>query len=435
MDGKTSEVLQGTLDLMILKTLHALGPLHGFGIARRIEQVSRDVLQLNEGTVYTSLLRLQQQGWIAAEWGTSENNRKAKFYSITRRGREAARGGNGELGAHFRCDWPRAAAGTGGIVMRSRRESRAARVRGEAARFSARTRNVTMGSMTRSRNTCGCSRTDSWRRGCPGKRPRRPRDGSSATPPCCRRTAETCRRSRRSRRGGTTCGTRCASLWKERGFAVGVDRHAGIGHRRGDGDFQRDLQRAAGALSRTGTRTAWYFRGSRTCSRGRQSGRQGYTATEVLEFAENSQSFDGIIAAPGESACVYRHGAGTEQLSGALVTPGTFEFFGMPALHGRVMQPGDYEPGAPPVFVMRHKTWMTRFNGDLSLLDKTFVLNGTARTLVGIMPPRFGWYGADVWIPEKLRREATTGSPTLPEMVPAGTPEAGRVDRSRRRRT
>jgi PadR family transcriptional regulator, regulatory protein PadR len=88
MDRKTSEVLQGTLDLMILKTLHALGPLHGFGVARRLEQVSREVLQLNEGTVYTALLRLQQQGWIAAEWGTSENNRKAKFYSITRRGRK-----------------------------------------------------------------------------------------------------------------------------------------------------------------------------------------------------------------------------------------------------------------------------------------------------------------------------------------------------------
>ena len=86
MDTKKSEVLQGTLDLMILKTLHALGPLHGFGIARRIEQLSRDVLQLNEGTVYTSLLRLQQQGWIAALWGTSKNNRRAKFYSITKRG-------------------------------------------------------------------------------------------------------------------------------------------------------------------------------------------------------------------------------------------------------------------------------------------------------------------------------------------------------------
>jgi PadR family transcriptional regulator, regulatory protein PadR len=81
-----AEVLQGTLDLMILKTLHVLGSQHGFGIARRIEQVSEDVLRLNEGTVYTSLLRLQQQKWIASRWGVSENNRKAKFYSITRRG-------------------------------------------------------------------------------------------------------------------------------------------------------------------------------------------------------------------------------------------------------------------------------------------------------------------------------------------------------------
>jgi PadR family transcriptional regulator, regulatory protein PadR len=84
--SEKSEVLQGTLDLMILKTLDALGPLHGFGIARRIEQLSEEVLTLNEGTVYTSLLRLQQQGWIVSEWGTSENNRKARFYSITKRG-------------------------------------------------------------------------------------------------------------------------------------------------------------------------------------------------------------------------------------------------------------------------------------------------------------------------------------------------------------
>ncbi len=82
-DARKSEVLQGTLDLMVLKTLQALGPQHGFGMARRIEQISRDVLQLNEGTVYTSLVRLLQQKWIAAEWGTSDNNRKAKFYSIT----------------------------------------------------------------------------------------------------------------------------------------------------------------------------------------------------------------------------------------------------------------------------------------------------------------------------------------------------------------
>src|SRR5437016_5327943 len=112
-------------------------------------------------------------------------------------------------------------------------------------------------------------------------------------------------------------------------------------------------------------------------------GRQGYTATEFLELAENNHVFDGITAAADEPV-LYKHGEGTEQFDGAHVTPGTFEFFGMPALHGRVMQPSDYELGAPPVFVMRYKTWMERFNGDLSILNKTFVLNGTTRTLIGI---------------------------------------------------
>jgi len=83
-----SDVLQGTLDLMVLQTLDAMGPLHGYGIARRIEQISEDVLQLNQGTIYASLLRLQQRRWISASWGTSDNNRKAKFYTITRTGRK-----------------------------------------------------------------------------------------------------------------------------------------------------------------------------------------------------------------------------------------------------------------------------------------------------------------------------------------------------------
>jgi len=84
--AQKSEVLQGTLDLMVLKVLDVLGPQHGYGIARRIEQVSGQILQLNEGTVYTSLLRLQQRKWIASDWGISENNRKAKYYSITKSG-------------------------------------------------------------------------------------------------------------------------------------------------------------------------------------------------------------------------------------------------------------------------------------------------------------------------------------------------------------
>jgi len=87
--GETkSEILQGTLDLMVLKTLEAMGPMHGYGIARRIEQISADALQINQGTIYLCLVRLVQRRWISGEWGTSDNNRRAKFYAITKLGRK-----------------------------------------------------------------------------------------------------------------------------------------------------------------------------------------------------------------------------------------------------------------------------------------------------------------------------------------------------------
>src|SRR6516225_3150663 len=87
-DRERSEILQGTLDLMVLTTLDTMGPLHGFGLARRIEQESEGALELNQGTIYVALLRLLQKRWIRAEWGTSANNRKAKFYSITKAGKK-----------------------------------------------------------------------------------------------------------------------------------------------------------------------------------------------------------------------------------------------------------------------------------------------------------------------------------------------------------
>jgi len=86
--GDKSDVLQGTLDLMVLKTLESMGPLHGYGIARRIEQVSDNSMTLNQGTIYPALLRLEQRGWIKSAWGTSESNRRAKFYSLSPRGRK-----------------------------------------------------------------------------------------------------------------------------------------------------------------------------------------------------------------------------------------------------------------------------------------------------------------------------------------------------------
>jgi PadR family transcriptional regulator, regulatory protein PadR len=88
MGEQKLDVLQGTLDLMVLKTLETMGPLHGYGIARRIEQVSANSLTLSQGTIYPALLRLEQRGWIRSEWGTSETNRRAKFYSLSRIGKK-----------------------------------------------------------------------------------------------------------------------------------------------------------------------------------------------------------------------------------------------------------------------------------------------------------------------------------------------------------
>ena len=107
-------------------------------------------------------------------------------------------------------------------------------------------------------------------------------------------------------------------------------------------------------------------------------GRAGYSSSEFLDYATQNHVFDRITAA-SEEEVLYKHGEGTERLYGADVTPGTFEFFGLPALYGRVAQPADYEPGAPPVFVMRYKTWVSRFNADLGILNKTVVLERRVR--------------------------------------------------------
>ena len=88
MPGSQVEVLQGTLDLVVLKTLETLGRMHGYGIAQRIQQVSEDALRLNQGTLYPALLRLEQRGWIRSEWGKSDNNRRARYYALTRAGRK-----------------------------------------------------------------------------------------------------------------------------------------------------------------------------------------------------------------------------------------------------------------------------------------------------------------------------------------------------------
>ena len=149
-------------------------------------------------------------------------------------------------------------------------------------------------------------------------------------------------------------------------------------------------------------------------TQGPDEGRQGYSSDEYLELARQNHSLDSLIGTTDDPV-LYKHGSGVEWLYGADMTPGSFEFFGMPALYGRVLQPADYKPGASPVFVLRYKAWKASFNGDPNVLNKVFVLNGTARTLVGIMPPRFGWYDADVWIPKTPHPGMSMGFAGLPE--------------------
>ncbi len=134
--------------------------------------------------------------------------------------------------------------------------------------------------------------------------------------------------------------------------------------------------------------------------RNEPGGRAGFTGPEFLDYVSQNHVFDRVIANDNVDV-LYRSGEGTQLLAGNYVTPGTFEFLGMAPLLGRAMQPADYEPSSPPVFVLRYKTWVNEFAADPKILNRSFILNGTARTLVGIMPPRFGWGDAALWIPEK----------------------------------
>jgi predicted permease len=138
-------------------------------------------------------------------------------------------------------------------------------------------------------------------------------------------------------------------------------------------------------------------------SSSRPGGRSWFHAPEFLDYQEQSQVFEDVIGFTGDDV-LYDSGAGMEQFNGGYVTPNAFSFLGVPAQLGRDITPDDARPGAPPVFVMAHKLWVKRFNQDPTILGKTFTLNGTPTTLVGIMPPRFIFYDPDLWIARAMER-------------------------------
>ncbi|HZU29301.1 MAG TPA: ABC transporter permease [Bryobacteraceae bacterium] len=136
---------------------------------------------------------------------------------------------------------------------------------------------------------------------------------------------------------------------------------------------------------------------------GERGGRGGFQIPEFLDYKEQNRIFDGVIGS-GNSDVLYTNGEGTDRFQGAYVTPDAFDVLGARALLGRGITPADGQPGAPPVFVMAYKLWAKNFNYDRGILGRTFVLNQKPRTLVGIMPPRFTWWGADLWTPDPLDR-------------------------------
>src|SRR5215510_280146 len=138
-------------------------------------------------------------------------------------------------------------------------------------------------------------------------------------------------------------------------------------------------------------------------SSSRPGGRTFYQTPEFLDLQEQNHVFEEVIGGTGQDV-LYNNGDGMEQFNGGYVTPNTFRFLGVPAMLGRTISPEDARPGAAPVFVMSHKIWTTRFNQDSSILGKSFTLNGTPTTLVGVMPARFTKLGADLWIARDMNR-------------------------------
>jgi putative ABC transport system permease protein len=138
-------------------------------------------------------------------------------------------------------------------------------------------------------------------------------------------------------------------------------------------------------------------------ARSEPGGRGALLIPELLDYQAQNHVFDRMIAST-QMDVLYANGEGTERFQGQQTGPGTFQFLGLPPLLGRVFGPEDYKPDAPPVFILRYKVWVSRFNADPRILNRIFVLNGTPRTLVGVMPPRFGWGDADLWIPTPLTR-------------------------------
>jgi transcriptional regulator len=415
-DVKKSEVLQGTLDLMILKTLHAIGPLHGFGIARRLEQLSEQVLQLNEGTVYTSLLRLQQEGWIAAAWGASENNRRAKFYSITKSALKQLAKETEDWERISGRDWPRAAAGEPEAMIRGLLKLWS-RLRGTV-----RNEPRDLEFQTEIQEHVRLL-TERYR-------------GQGMTPEAAMLAArrqfgntallEEDRRNIQmfpaieSLRADLTYALRM--LRKNRGFAA-----TAVG----------TLALAIGANAAIFSvcnavlfKPLPYAEPSRivTLWERQRDGALGSVApANFVDWRDASRSFSGM-AAVRESSFAPNFIVGGQReasrLAGGQVSSTFFSVLGIPFMLGRSFLPEEDQPGQDRVAILSHAAWRERFGADRDIAGKAITLNDERYTVVGVLPAgfQFGSTAADfqassqpdIWVPIALDpQRLQRGSHTL----------------------
>jgi transcriptional regulator len=379
-----SDILQGTLDLMVLQTLDAMGPLHGYGVARRIEQISEDALQLNQGTIYAALLRLQQRRWIAASWGTSDNNRRAKFYAITRGGAATARGADPELGAGLHRDHADAPPGRAlADVHQARRPPVAPPRAGAGAPPGRRVRR-------RGRGTLAMLAEEHVRRGLA-------LDARGAPPPW--NLEERCRSGRAPRPprlpfvDTTLQDLRYGWCAAPEPAYSGGDGDAGDRHRRRHHRLQHRRRvllrplpyRDPGRLVRVFETNPLKNWARNIASPANYADWQSQNTVFIDIAAYEQFNFNGSGASE-----IFLTGQGEPQgLKSLGVTGNLFTVLGTRPLLGRPFTDEETFEGKARVVILSHGLWQSAFAGDSGIIGHSITLSGRAYDVVGVMPRDF----------------------------------------------
>src|SRR5918999_1509567 len=379
----TSDVWRGTLAIMVLKTLEVMGPRHGYGLARRIEQTSGGLLSINYGTLYPALLKLEQEGYVSSEWGTSENNRRAKFYRLTRPGR----------GVLMRARQVRAwFVRLGGLFGRARRDRELAEELESHLRMHVE---------------------DNLRAGMsPGEARRQAlvKLGGVA------QTLEECRRQRRLplieplmkdlryglRRLAQSPGFTSVAVLS---LALGIGANTAI----------------FSLVNTALLRPLPVERPEQIVSLANAAGARGFPAFSYPNYKDfrdrSAEVFDGLYAYRFAPLSVSHEGA-SERLWGYVVTGNYFEVLGVKAVLGRALTPDDDRlPGAHPVTVLSYESWQRRFGADPAVVGKSLIVNGRSFTVVGVLPR--GFYGTEIiaapemWFPVSMQAEIEVGNSWL----------------------